>query len=69
MVAFETSFFKLLRSVQTIRFFPRSSSWVPVLTEEDLELRLGLGGDPIFSLKMVFFDNIGEYLGGEKSMR
>uniref|UniRef100_A0A1D1Y5D4 Putative E3 ubiquitin-protein ligase bre1 n=1 Tax=Anthurium amnicola TaxID=1678845 RepID=A0A1D1Y5D4_9ARAE len=30
-------------SRETIRFFPRSSSWVPVLTEEDLELRLGLG--------------------------
>lgn len=29
---------------ETIRFFPRSSSWVPVLTEEDLELRLGIGG-------------------------
>eukprot|EP00262_Sarcandra_glabra_P003320 TRINITY_DN13986_c0_g2_i1.p1 TRINITY_DN13986_c0_g2~~TRINITY_DN13986_c0_g2_i1.p1 ORF type:complete len:169 (-),score=19.42 TRINITY_DN13986_c0_g2_i1:238-744(-) len=27
---------------QTLRLFPRMSSWVPVVSEEDLELRLGL---------------------------
>ncbi|XP_068661299.1 uncharacterized protein [Aristolochia californica] len=27
---------------ETLRFFPRVSSWVPVISDEDLELRLGL---------------------------
>ncbi|MQL96404.1 hypothetical protein Taro_029081, partial [Colocasia esculenta] len=30
-------------AVQVRMFFPRSNSWAPPLTEEDLELRLGLG--------------------------
>ncbi|KAG9447284.1 hypothetical protein H6P81_013412 [Aristolochia fimbriata] len=29
-------------SSETLRFFPRVSSWVPVISDEDLELRLGL---------------------------
>ncbi|XP_077228692.1 uncharacterized protein LOC143861700 isoform X2 [Tasmannia lanceolata] len=45
----DVQIFSPMSSTERLRFFPRVSSWVPVISDEDLELRLGLRAHNEFS--------------------